>query len=67
MSPERALGKSIDNNVEKIQGNDNIFDYFAKEAEIFGYKIFGADNKLLGRRWYRKYLRQFWRLFKMLD
>lgn len=45
MSPERALGKSIDNNVEKIQGNDNIFDYFVKEAEIFGYKIFGADNK----------------------
>ena len=45
MSPERALGKSIDNNVEKIQGNDNIFDYFVKEAEIFGHKIFGADNK----------------------
>ena len=45
MSPERALGKSIDNSVEKIQGNDNIFDYFVKEAEVFGYKIFGADNK----------------------
>lgn len=45
MSPERALGKSIDNNVEKIQGNDNIFDYFVKEAEIFGFKIFGDDIK----------------------
>ena len=47
MSPERALGKSIDNNVEKIQGNDNIFDYFVKEAEIFGYKIFSEDMILV--------------------
>ena len=45
MSPERALGKSIDNNVENTQGNNNIFYYCVKKAEIFGYKIFGADNK----------------------
>ncbi|XP_078346313.1 uncharacterized protein LOC144631689 isoform X2 [Oculina patagonica] len=40
-----ALPDSFDNNVSKIQGNDNIFDYCKAKAENFGYKMFGAEDK----------------------
>ena len=45
LAPMKALPDSIDSNVIQIQGNDNIFDYCAKKAESFDYKMFGADNK----------------------
>ena len=40
-----ALPASFDNNVDKIQGNDNVFNHCADKAKSFGYKMFGADDK----------------------
>lgn len=44
-APLLALPDSFDNTVDKIQGNDNIFDYCKAKAESFGYKMFGAEDK----------------------
>ena len=39
-----ALPDSLANDVDKIQGNDNIFEYCKGKAESFGYKLFGVDD-----------------------
>ena len=44
-SPLLALPDSLDNGVDKLQGNDNIFEYCKAKAESLDYKLFGADDK----------------------
>lgn len=44
-APLLALPDSFDNNVDKIQGNDNIFEYCSAKARSFGYNVFGADDR----------------------
>ena len=41
-----ALPDSLDDGVDKIQGNDNIFLYCKEKAESLGHKLFGVDDKI---------------------
>ena len=41
-----ALPDSLDDGVDKIQGNDNIFLYCKEKAESLGHELFGVDDKI---------------------
>ena len=41
-----ALPDSLDDGVDKIQGNDNIFLYCKAKAESLGHELFGVDDKI---------------------